>query len=84
MIGHRVGGYFCQWSRELARYVYREDGSWSGCVPADPDDDILGKMLDLKRLMAEKKGAAWHQCLVQVSRAKRDLNVEFDYDDPQR
>lgn len=82
--GIALVGNFADGRESMHGYVYRNDGSWSGCIPEDPDDDILDKMLDLKRSMAEEKGTAWHQCLVQISRAKQDVNIKFEYDDPKR
>ena len=82
--GIAVIGNFSGGRESMHGYVYRDDGTWSGCIPADPDDDILDKMLDLKRIMAVEKGADWHQCLVQISRAKQDVSIKFEYDDPQR
>ncbi|MEM9625300.1 MAG: hypothetical protein AAGA21_03640 [Pseudomonadota bacterium] len=82
--GIALVGSFAHGRESMHGYVYRTDGSWTGCIPADPEDDILDKMLDLKRVMAEEKGAVCHQCLVQVSRTKQDVNVKFEYDDPQR
>lgn len=82
--GIALVGNFSGGREGLHGYAYQADGSWSGRIPADPDDAILDMMLDLKRMMEEKEGTAWYQCLVQVSRAEQRVNIKFEYDDPER
>lgn len=65
-------------------YLYGPDGSCHAELPDDPDERILDAILYLQAAMIEQRGAQWHQCLIQISRAAQSISIQFEYDDPIR
>ncbi len=65
-------------------YIFRADGSWKASLPQDEDDAILDKMLALQAAMERDTGKKWIKALVHITRADQGLNIQFEYDDPDK
>jgi len=77
-------GDFSDGREAMHGVVYQADGTWQGEVPEDPEDVILDTMLELKRVMTEKRQDTWHQCLIQLNRETEEVKVKFEYNNPSR
>lgn len=64
-------------------YVWNRDGSWKAELPDDGMDHIR-QMLALQKAMGQRTGKKWQKALLHIDRAKQDINIIFEYDDPQR
>ena len=76
-----IVGNFKNGRRNQYGYVYTSDGDWEGRTSGIP---TLKLMKRLNEVMAEATGKRWHRCLVQIKRADMDMNIQFEYDDPDR
>ena len=82
-----VVGSFKDGERRQYGYVYLDNGkfknnSWEARIPGG--FATLKLMKRLNDEMAEATGKRWHRCLVQIKRADMDMNIQFEYDDPDR
>ncbi len=66
----------------MTGYQYLEGDQFSPAVPFN--DTILDKMQNLKEEMKKINGTEWHQCLVTISKPDINLNIQFEYEDPNR
>ncbi len=63
-------------------YYFRADKSWK--PETTKGFACLDKMLELQAVMEKRTGKKWLRALVHIDRAKQDINITFEYDDPKR
>ena len=66
----------------MTGYQYLDGDTFAPAVPFN--DEILDKMEELRAEMKKIKGTEWHKCLIQIAKPDFDIDVEFEYDDPDR
>ena len=76
-----IVGSFRDGERSQYGYVYTSDGDWEGRTGGIPTLKLMKRLNDE---MAEATGKRWYRCLVQIKRADMDMNIQFEYDDPDR
>lgn len=64
-------------------YVWNHDGNWKAELP-DNGMDHIRQMLALQKAMEQRTGIKWQKALLHIDRAEQDINIIFEYDDPQR
>ena len=77
-----IAGNFKDGRRNQYGYVYTEDGDWKARLPGG--FATLKLMKRLNDEMADATGKRWHRCLVQIKRADMSMDIQFEYDDPNR
>lgn len=65
-------------------YIFNDDGTWRASLPQDDDRTILNLMLELQAAMERQTGKKWLKALVHINRQEQNVNVTFDYDDPNK
>lgn len=63
-------------------YYFRADKSWK--PETTKGFDCLDKMKELQSAMERRTGKKWLRALVHIDRVKQDINITFEYDDPNR
>ena len=76
-----IVGSFRDGERSQYGYVYTADGEWEGRTSGIPTLKLMKRLNDE---MADATGKRWLRCLVQIKRADMSMNVQFEYDDPDR
>lgn len=64
-------------------FFYRQNGEFGPTTPGKPKDTVTA-FHTLRNIMEEETGDKWHQALVQLTRPGPEINIKFEYDDPQR
>ncbi len=67
--------------QEMTGYSYAPDRSPK---PAVPEVSVLRKLKLLREEMGKEKGQYWHQCLIHITKPDMKINIQFEYDDPDR
>ena len=76
-----IVGNFSHGQQRMNGYVYFEDGDFEARIPSF---DALRRIRTLREEMTKEKGEYWHQCLIHITRPEMKINIQFEYDDPDR
>jgi hypothetical protein len=68
--------------KRLFGYRYKADGGWEGATPAGRP--AILKARELADAMKVEGKDGWKTCLVQISRPGPSIEIDFEYDDPNR
>ncbi|ABC31731.1 conserved hypothetical protein [Hahella chejuensis KCTC 2396] len=79
--GIALVGNFSHGQQRMNGYVYLVDGDYQAAIPSV---DALRKIKVLRDEMAKAEGREWHQCLIHITRPDYKINIQFEYDDPDR
>jgi len=82
--GISLVGDFAGGQRSMFGYVYLSDGDWEAKLPRDRSRSVMKGLRRLYETMEEKNGKPWQQCLLQINRQSMKVNIQFEYDNPQR
>ena len=64
-------------------FFYRENGEFGPTTPGEPKKTVTA-FHTLRNIMEEETGDKWLQALVHLTRPGPQINIKFEYDDPQR
>lgn len=81
--GLSLVGRFGNSEKSMNGYVYFANSDFEARSPA-PSFDVLDKVSELREEMAKEKGQYWHQCLIHITKPDMKINIQFEYDDPDR
>ena len=81
--GLALVGNFSDGQERMNGYQYFADGEFEAGVPKGAGD-IIDKLLELRREMKKDKNEEWQQCLIHITKPDYKINIQFEYDDPNR
>lgn len=64
-------------------FYYLKDGNFGPTTPGQPRKTVT-EFHALRKAMCEETGERWCQALVHLTRPGPDINIKFEYDNPQR
>ena len=69
--------------RRMTGYLYLADGTFSATRPGNNRKikDLAGL---LQQVMEDETGARWLKCLIHVWKPGPEIDIQFEYDDPER
>jgi hypothetical protein len=76
-------GNFSHGQRAMNGYQYFVDGSFVAKIPKS-FSDIINQLKSLRETMKNEKGEEWHQCLIHITKPEMKINIQFEYDMPDR
>jgi hypothetical protein len=79
--GIAVVGNFSHGQERMNGYVYLDDGDFEAETPGF---DTMDKVLELREEMKKETNQEWHQCLIHVTKPDFKINIQFEYNDPDR
>lgn len=74
-------GNFSHGQQRMNGYVYLDDGDFEAETPGF---ETLRKVRELRQEMEKETNKAWNQCLIHVTKPDFKINIQFEYDDPDR
>jgi hypothetical protein len=74
-------GNFSYGQRRINGYQYFRDSSF---VAEIPKCDVTYQLKQLREAMKSESGKEWHQCLIHITKPEMKINIQFEYDDPER
>jgi hypothetical protein len=69
--------------RGVCGYQYFPDGTFAAKIPKK-FSDVLYKLSQLREATHTEEGVGWHQCLIHITKPGMNINIQFEYDDPNR
>lgn len=81
-VGIAVLGNFSHGQQRMTGYQYLADGKFAPAVPYNLD--VLESLWVLRKEMTKDDETTWHQCLIHITKPDLDIDIQFEYDDPDR
>ncbi|WP_431688754.1 hypothetical protein [Hahella sp. NBU794] len=79
--GLSVVGDFAYGDTSMTGYIYYYKGGYEAALP---ESDTMRKIRALRAEMEKLEEKSWHQCLIHITRPHYKMNIQFEYNEPER